>query len=127
MICRAGKGRAARFRGKTGTLVSLLADEKHGKLMEPLLVDVASAPKDVPLQGHAGEELNYVLEGRCHFLFGSEVHELSQGDLVYFDATVAHAVHAINREPCKLFVVVSSRDFHIHSNISRIVEGRLQI
>jgi transcriptional regulator with XRE-family HTH domain len=126
VICRAGTGRVARFRGRTGTLVSLLADDKHGKLMEPLIVDVPSAQKKVPQQGHAGEEINYVLEGRCRFLFGKDTHELATGDCVYFDATVPHAVHPIDDEPCKLFVVVSSRDFHVHSNIAKVIEGRLQ-
>src|SRR5690606_14547099 len=54
VVTRAGTGRKVRFRGRAGTLVSLLADEKINKLMEPLVVDVASAPRDVPLQSHPG-------------------------------------------------------------------------
>jgi transcriptional regulator with XRE-family HTH domain len=126
VICRAGGGRIARFRGRTGTLVSLLADEKHGKLMEPLIVDVPSAQKKVPQQGHAGEEINYVLEGSCRFLFGKDSYELATRDCVYFDATIPHAVHPIDNKPCRLFVVVSSRDFHVHSNIAKVIEDRLQ-
>ncbi|MDO8544392.1 MAG: XRE family transcriptional regulator [Opitutaceae bacterium] len=123
---RSGTGQKVRFRGRRGTLVTLLADEKHSKLMEPLIVDVASAPKDVPLRSHAGEEFNYVIEGRCRLLFGREQYVLSPGDAVYFDATIDHALHAIEREPCRILAVVSSRDFQFHRNISKVVEGRIQ-
>lgn len=126
VLRRAGTGRKVRFRGRAGTLVSLLADEKHSKYMEPLIVDVASAPYDVPLRAHAGEEFNYVLEGSCRLLFGREVHLLNAGDSAYFDATVEHAVHAIDGRPCRLLAVVSSHDFQFHRNIGKVVEGRIQ-
>lgn len=126
VLHRAGTGRQVRFRGRSGTLVSLLADEKHGKLMEPLIVDVASAPGKVPLRSHPGEEFNYVIEGRCRLLFGREDHVLNAGDAVYFDATIDHALHAIEGEPCRILAVVSSRDFQFHRNISKVVEGRIQ-
>jgi transcriptional regulator with XRE-family HTH domain len=126
VIHRAGTGRQVRFRGRSGTLVSLLADEKHSKLMEPLIVDVSSSPTQVPPQSHPGEEFNYVIEGSCRLRFGREEFLLSTGDAVYFDATVEHAVHAIDRKPCRLLAVVSSRDFHFHRNISKVVEGRIQ-
>jgi transcriptional regulator with XRE-family HTH domain len=126
VLHRAGTGRQVRFRGRSGTLVSLLADEKHGKLMEPLIVDVSSAPAKVPLRSHPGEEFNYVIEGKCRLLFGRDEHVLNAGDAVYFDATVDHALHAIDRAPCRILAVVSSRDFQFHRNISKVVEGRIQ-
>lgn len=126
VLRRAGTGRKVRFRGRSGTLVSLLADEKHAKLMEPLLVDVASAPGKVPLRSHPGEEFNYVIEGSCRLWFGREQHVLHAGDAVYFDATVNHALHAINRRPCRILAVVSSHDFQFHRNISKVAEGRIQ-
>lgn len=126
VLRRAGTGRKVRFRGRSGTLVSLLADEKHGKLMEPLIVDVASTSRDVPLRSHPGEEFNYVLEGCCRLLFGRDEHVLRAGDSAYFDATVEHAVHAIDGQPCRLLAVVSSRDFQFHRSISKVVEGRIQ-
>jgi transcriptional regulator with XRE-family HTH domain len=126
VLCRAGTGRQARFRGRSGTLVRLLADEKHAKLMEPLVVDVPSAAKPVKPMAHAGEEFNYVISGRCQFLFEREKHTLEAGDSVYFDATVPHAVHAIRGEPCQLLAVVTSRDFQVHRDVSRILEERIQ-
>jgi transcriptional regulator with XRE-family HTH domain len=126
VLCRAGAGRQARFRGRTGTIVQLLADDKHAKLMEPLIVDVASAPKAVRPMAHPGEEFNYVVSGRCKFVFGEQQHVLAEGDSVYFDASVPHATHAIRGEPCQLLAVVTSRDFQMHRNISKVLEGRIQ-
>lgn len=126
VLRRAGTGREVRFRGRAGTLVALLADEKEGKLMEPLLVDVASAPHEVPAQSHPGEEFNYILEGHCDFLYGRQTYRLEAGDAVYFDATVEHAVHAVEGAPCRLLAIVTSRDQHFHRNISKVLERRIQ-
>ncbi|HEU5078982.1 MAG TPA: cupin domain-containing protein [Opitutaceae bacterium] len=126
VICRRGKGQKVRFRGRSGTVSQLLAEEKHGKLMEPLIVDVSSATKPVEPLAHPGEEFNYVISGSCQFLFDGESHLLRQGDSVYFDATAPHAVHAIEDQECKLLAVVTSRDFQIHRNISKVLEGRIQ-
>lgn len=126
VICRAGRGQKARFRGRTGTLAEVLAEEKHGKMMEPLIVDVSSAIKPVKPLAHPGEEFNYVIHGTCHFIFGDEEHTLAEGDAVYFDATVPHALHAIRGQACKILAVVTSRDFQMHRNISKILEERIQ-
>jgi transcriptional regulator with XRE-family HTH domain len=126
VLCRNGSGKTVRFRGARGTLVSMLAAEKEGKLMEPLIVDVSSAPRKVPLQAHAGEEFNYVIEGQCRFLYGRTVHTLSEGDSVYFDATIEHATHAIQGKPCRLLAIISSQDMQFHRNISKVAEDRIQ-
>jgi len=126
VLCRAGRGRKVRFRGRTGTLAALLAEEKHGKLMEPLIVDVSSATTPVKPLAHAGEEFNYVISGRCQFIFEGEKHELAAGDSVYFDATVPHAVRPVKGESCQLLAVVTSRDFQMHRNISKVIEERIQ-
>ena len=95
VVTRAGSARKVRFRGRGGFRVELLADAKKGKLMEPLLVDLASAREEVPLQSHAGQEFNYMLEGRCAFLFGKDRIELETGDAIYFDASVPHVCRAL--------------------------------
>jgi transcriptional regulator with XRE-family HTH domain len=126
VLRRAGTGREVRFRGRAGTLVNLLAEERPGKLMEPLLVDVASAPHEVPPQAHPGEEFNYVLEGRCQFIYGRDTYILEAGDSVYFDATVEHAAHAIGGAPCRLLAIVTAHDQQFHRNISKVLERRIQ-
>jgi quercetin dioxygenase-like cupin family protein len=112
-----------RFRGRKGFRVELLAHLKKGKLMEPLLVDLASAEHDVPLQSHAGQEFNYVVEGRCLFLFGKERIELETGDAVFFDASVLHVCRALGK-PSRILAVAASPDYPLHGNIAVLLEDR---
>lgn len=124
VVTRAQQGRKVRFRGRQGFRVELLADAKKGKLMEPLLVDVASAKTEVPPQSHPGEEFNYVLEGRCTFNFGKDRIELAAGDAVYFDATVPHVCHAVGDGPSRLLAIVASPDYPLHGNIAVLLDER---
>lgn len=124
VVTRAGGGRKVRFRGRKGFRVELLAHLKKGKLMEPLLVDLASAQHDVPLQSHPGQEFNFVIEGRCVFLFGKERIELKTGDAVYFDASVPHVCRALDRNPSRILAVAASSDYPLHGNIAVLLEDR---
>lgn len=126
-ICRAGNGHKARFRGRQGTLASLIAQNLSNKMMEPLIVHLSDSPSAINPQGHAGEELNYVLDGKCNFVYGTDIHELNTGDSVYFDATVPHAIHKIDAAPCSILAVVTSRDFQAHTDIIKVLENRVQI
>lgn len=118
IITRAGTGKKVRFRGRGGFRVELLADPKKGKLMEPLLVDLSSAREEVPLQSHPGQEFNYVVDGRCLFLFGKDRIELRIGDAVYFDASVPHVCRAVGRSVSRILAVVASSDYPLHGNIA---------
>jgi transcriptional regulator with XRE-family HTH domain len=122
VMTRAGQGKIVRFRGRKGFRTELLAERKKGKLMEPILVDVASAKATVPLQSHPGQEFNYVVEGRCVFHFGKEHLELAAGDSIYFDATVPHVCRALGREPARILAVVSSPNYPLHGNISVLLD-----
>jgi len=126
-ISRNGEGQKARFRGRKGTLATLLANEKSNKLMEPLIVHLSDSPSSIDPQGHSGEELNYVLEGKCKFIFGTDSYELEAGDSAYFDATIPHAIHRIDDAPCRILVAVTSRDFQAHTDITKILQNRVQI
>lgn len=126
VICRRGEGTRYRFRSPTGSLAELLASGKKQKLMEPLIVEVGSARGQVELQGHAGEEFNLVLEGRCTFHFGEAKYDLGPGDSVYFDATIPHAVRPLRREHCRILAVVTSSDFRAHADVHKVIDGRIQ-
>ena len=64
----------------------MLAAGKRGKLMEPLLVDVASGRSQMPLLSHPGEEFNFIVRGECRFCFGKDQLHLKAGDAIYYDA-----------------------------------------
>ncbi len=125
VVCRAGHGTRGRIRGPRGFLHEMLAAEKKGKLMEPFLVDVTTSRPSLPAKPPAGDEFDYVLEGVCRFGYGKEEIELQAGDSVYYDATVPHTARAVKGKPCRLLVVVASRDYLFHGDLSRLLnEGR---
>ena len=125
VVCRAGQGKQGRIRGPRGFLFELLAADKKGKLMEPMLVDVAAAANPTPLQSHTGDEFNYVLEGECRLVYGKDDLHLRAGDAVYYDAGVPHAALAVDNLPCKLLVVVASRDYLFHGDLSKLLKSEI--
>ncbi len=122
VITRAGQGRKVRFRGPTGFRSEMLAERKKGKLMEPILVDLASAKAVVPLQSHPGQEFNYVMEGRCVFHLGKQQIELAVGDSIYFDASIPHVCRAADNGSARILAVVASPNYPLHGNISVLLD-----
>ena len=116
-----GEGTKVRLRGRHGVEVRLLANPLKGRMMEPFFVDVASAERGAPMQSHAGDEYIYVVQGRCRFFFGTEIFEMSAGDSIYFDSGVEHRVEPVDRRPCEILSVVTSRDFTFHGNMARLL------
>lgn len=124
VITRSGKGHPARFRGRNGFAATLLAHGKRRKLMEPIILDVGGARKDMPVKSHSGQEFNYVLEGVCLFIYGGERYTLQTGDSAYFDAEVPHAVRPISGSPCRLLAVVGSDEFSMHGDLMTLLNDR---
>lgn len=122
VVTRAGGGTTVRFRGRQGYLTRLLAGDRSGKLMEPILVDAATAARPVPLLSHAGEEFLYALDA-VDVVLGDDRVRLAPGDCVYFDAAIPHAIAAPGRGPARALSVVTSRDYALHSNIAVLLEG----
>ncbi len=57
---------------------------------------------------HAGVELLYVLSGSLELKMGGEAHELSEGDAVYFDASVAHSYRRKGSKKTSALVVTTA-------------------
>jgi transcriptional regulator with XRE-family HTH domain len=123
VVCRRGQGPRRHFRGPAGFEFEMLAAAKAGKLMEPLIVDLATARTPMPLKSHTGDEFNYVLDGQCVLIYGDNEIVLRAGDSVYYDAAVPHAARCVQRRPCRLLVVVGSRDYLFHGDLSRLLNG----
>lgn len=121
-ICRAGEGKKIRFRSRFGIRARLLAENKRDKLMEPIWLDISSAKKEIPLQSHSGQEFIYILKGRCRFSYAKELIQLDEGDSILFDSNVDHAAIAIPGAECKAITVVTSRDYHFHGDIVRLLD-----
>jgi quercetin dioxygenase-like cupin family protein len=80
------------------------------KLAEPFMVTVHPNDKEVKLHSHDDQEFNFVVSGQANFFIGDAVHVLKQGDTVYFDASIPHAMKAIGSEPAKFIAIVMKGD-----------------
>jgi quercetin dioxygenase-like cupin family protein len=88
-------------------------DYKHlaftfsNKKAEPFLVTVEPKQGEAPtLHAHEGQEFDYMLSGTMEFHFDNIVYELNEGDSVYFDAGVPHAMKAVGNQAAKFLAVV---------------------
>jgi mannose-6-phosphate isomerase-like protein (cupin superfamily) len=88
-------------------------DYKHlaftfsSKKADPFLVTVEPKQGEKPtLHSHDGQEFNYMVSGKMEFHFDNIVYELNEGDSVYFDSGVPHAMKAIGEQPAKFLAVV---------------------
>ena len=56
---------------------------------------------------HPGIELLYVIGGKLEITIGSDIHELSSGDAIYFDSGVRHGYRRVSKTPCMGIVVTA--------------------
>jgi len=75
------------------------------KKAEPFMVTVEPSEAELTLHSHEGQEFNYMVAGSMEFHIGGAVHELNEGDSVYFDSGVPHAMRAVG-SPAKFVAVV---------------------
>jgi transcriptional regulator with XRE-family HTH domain len=81
-----------------------LAYDKHGKNMEPYIIEPAF--EDETIFQHEGEEFMFVLEGRHEFIYDGESYIMEKGDSVYFDAALPHTGKSLGKRKAKLLAVL---------------------
>ncbi len=69
----------------------------------------AIEPAQSRFHEHQGVEFLYVLSGRLELRTGETVHELAEGDAVYFDCTVPHAYRRIGSKRTTALVTTVSQ------------------
>jgi mannose-6-phosphate isomerase-like protein (cupin superfamily) len=88
-----------------------LAFTFKGKLAEPFMVKVEPKTDEKPeLHAHEGQEFNYVVKGSMVLYIGEISYLLEEGDSIYFDSGVPHAMKANNDMPCKFLAVVMKKE-----------------
>jgi len=55
---------------------------------------------------HDGQEFNYMVSGKMEFHLDDMIYILSEGDSVYYDSSIPHAMKAANGQPAKFIAVV---------------------
>jgi transcriptional regulator with XRE-family HTH domain len=105
-VTRAGEGYAIDRRSVYS--YKHLAFTFRNKLAEPFMVAVEPREDlETPEQhSHAGQEFNLMIEGRMRFYMGSLTYDLDPGDSVFFDASNAHAMRALDGKPAKFLAIV---------------------
>jgi len=77
------------------------------KKAEPFLVTVEpNKEKKITLNAHEGQEFNYMLSGKMEFHLDNIVYELNEGDSVYYDSGVPHAMKAVGAHAAKFIAIV---------------------
>jgi transcriptional regulator with XRE-family HTH domain len=105
-VTRAGEGYSI-DRRETYSYKHLAFTFKN-KLAEPFMVTVepredAGAPEQ---HSHSGQEFNLMVEGRMRLYMGGLSYDLDPGDSVFFDASNAHAMRALDGKPAVFCAVV---------------------
>jgi len=83
-----------------------LAFTFRNKKAEPFMVTVEPNNAIPERHSHDGQEFNYLVSGSMDFFIGEMVYELGEGDSVYFDSSVPHAMKAHGDVPAKFLAIV---------------------
>ena len=103
-VIRGGKGvTVERYAGYRFTS---LAFNFKNRDMEPMIVSLLPSDEIPELVTHAGQEFNYVLEGKVAVTIGKKTHILEAGDSVYFNPALPHGQHAVDA-PAKFLTVIN--------------------
>ncbi len=107
-MCVVRKGKGFKINRRAAYDYQHIAYTFRGKKVEPFVVTVEPKPDEEKptLHAHEGQELNFVVEGTMEFYLGSTVTVLEQGDSVYFNSGIPHAMRALNGEKVQFLAVV---------------------
>lgn len=73
-----------------------LAYPMVGKQMEPFLIEIEPRKdQDLSYNDHKGEEFLFIMEGAVEFKSADQAHRLDEGDSIYFDSGIPHALRGI--------------------------------
>ena len=105
-VCRCGQGiQVERYPGYE---YSSLAYNFKGRTLEPLLVYLDPSRPEAPQVAHAGQEFNYVTEGKVKVTVGKRAYILAAGDSVYFDAELPHGQAAVDG-PARFITIIQEK------------------
>jgi len=83
-----------------------LAFTFRDKKAEPFLVTVEPGTGAPAKHSHEGQEFNWIVSGRTRFTISDADYVLEPGDSVYFNASIPHAMRALDGEAAQFIAVV---------------------
>jgi transcriptional regulator with XRE-family HTH domain len=86
----------------------LLAPGSSKRDMQAMLVTIDGSNSKFGLQEHPGEQFIFMLDGQMHYVAGSDLFEVSPGDVLYFDARLPHGPKLDRTQKARYIVVYTS-------------------
>jgi len=77
-----------------------------GRNADPFIVTVEPSDKQICLNAHAGQEFNFVLEGRLLLIINGKELILEEGDSLYFNAELRHGMKALDNKTVRFLAVI---------------------
>jgi len=102
-VCRAGQG--VQIERYPGYEFASMAYNFKGRTMEPLLVYLDPSKPEAAQVAHAGQEFNYVTEGKVKVTVAARAYVLAAGDSIYFNAELPHGQAAVDG-PARFITII---------------------
>ena len=83
-----------------------LAFTFRNKKAEPFMVTAEPKTEKPVLHSHDGQEFNWMVSGRMKFYIANTEYILEPGDSVYFNASIPHAMQALDDKPAQFLAIV---------------------
>lgn len=100
-----------------------LASSFAGRHIEPFIIEVFEQPKEaLDFSHHIGEEFHYVIKGTVSIVLGNEEHTLAQGDSIYFDSSIPHALRGVGGS-AKILTALYNGESMLQATRSRYMRG----
>ncbi|MBP3571144.1 MAG: AMP-binding protein, partial [Clostridia bacterium] len=104
------KGEGQETAKEAGISIMSVAPLFRKKIAEPYRVRYEYDPelqnKPIHLVKHAGQEFDFVLEGKLKVQVGSNVEYLEAGDSIYYNSSTPHGMIAVDGQDCLFMAVV---------------------
>ncbi len=115
-ICIVRKGERRRVvrsipdqKERVGYHYESLAYQMADRQMEPFIVTFEPTDsKDQKIYSHTGEEFLFIQKGKLEFRGAGKTLILEEGDSLYFDSGIPHALRGVGDEPAKALAVIYS-------------------
>lgn len=105
-VTRKGKGVSVQRRKAYN--YEALATNFINRKADPFIVTVDPKPgkSELEFNRHSGQEFNLILKGSLLICLNNKEMLLNEGDSIYFDANLPHAMKAANNESCQFLAII---------------------
>jgi transcriptional regulator with XRE-family HTH domain len=97
-----------RLEADTGYIYTPLAPVFPKRLMDPYVITIPPERTKKQVFQHRGQEIILILKGRLKIFHDNQEFVLSEGDCLYFDASIAHHGHAMDGREVEFLVVMAT-------------------